>query len=97
MELKRIGILSLAKIFGLFGVIYGLFSAILLVIVYAQTGNLQGVTEQLSTLMNALGYWSLLIFPILNGVIYFIAGVVLAFIYNLLAGWLGGIRLEFKK
>ena len=29
--------------------------------------------------------------------VYFIAGIILAFIYNLLASWVGGIKLEFSK
>jgi len=97
MELKKIGILSLAKIAGLFGIIYGLISGILLSFVYSKLDILTAAGMQLPTTLTTLGYKSIIVLPILNGIIYFIAGIILAFIYNLLASWIGGINLEFKE
>jgi len=96
MELKKIGILSLGKIAGLFGVIYGLLAGILVSVVYAKLEAFPQMTEQLG-LISQLGYSSIIILPILYGIIYFISGIVTAFIYNLLAGWIGGIELELRK
>jgi hypothetical protein len=41
------------------------------------------------------GWLSIIIFPILYGIIGFIGGIIVAFIYNLVAGWTGGIELTF--
>jgi len=96
MELKKIGVLSLAKIAGLFGVIYGLISGILVTILYAQAVKVPEIASQLGVI-NQLGYSSIIVLPLLYGILYFLAGIVTAFIYNLLAKYVGGIELEFKE
>jgi len=97
MELKKIGVLSAAKIAGLFGVIYGLISAILLSIIYSKADVLASLGMQLPTTVTNLGYKTFIALPIINGVLYFIIGLIVAFIYNLLASWVGGVKLEFKE
>jgi len=97
MELKKIGILSAAKIAGLLGVIYGLISGILVSFIYSKSDLLASLGTQLPTTITTLGYKSIIVLPVLNGIIYFIAGIVLAFIYNILASWVGGVKLEFKE
>jgi ABC-type antimicrobial peptide transport system permease subunit len=97
MELKKVGILSLAKIAGLFGIIYGLISGILLSFVYSKSDLLASLGAELPATITTLGYASIIVLPILNGIIYFIEGIILALIYNLLAGWVGGVKLEFKE
>ena len=94
MELKKIKILSLAKIAGLFGVIYGLLSGIFVSIIYAGKGSIPGLTEELGVVVNQLGYFSLIILPVLNGAIYFLAGMIIAFLYNLIAKNISGIQIE---
>jgi len=96
MELKKVGILSLAKIAGLFGVIYGLISGLLLSFIYSKSDLLASLGTQLPTTITTLGYKSIIVLPILNGIMYFVAGIILAFVYNLLASWIGGVNLEFK-
>ncbi|MFM8912259.1 MAG: hypothetical protein ACKOE6_04970 [Flammeovirgaceae bacterium] len=43
------------------------------------------------------GFLSIIIFPILYGGIGFVAGLIGAAIYNLIAGWVGGIKIELKE
>ena len=94
MELKKIGVLSLAKIAGLFGVILGLvWGAITVILISLGTAE---ITQQLGVL-GSLGYAVILILPIAYGILYFILGSLTALVYNLLAGWVGGINIEFKK
>jgi len=40
--------------------------------------------------------WNLIRFPILYGIIGFVTGVILAWVYNLVAKGAGGIHLEIK-
>ncbi len=96
MELKKIRILSLAKITCILGVIYGLVSGILVSFIYSKSELLASLGIQLPAAVTTLGYKSIIVLPILYGIIYFIAGIILAFVYNLLASWVGGINLEFK-
>ena len=73
-----------------------MISGILISILLSKAELIPGLTEQLG-LVSTLGYKSIIVFPILNGILYFIVGIILAFIYNLLASWIGGINLEFKE
>jgi len=95
MELKKIGILSIGKIASLFGIIYGLLAGIIFSIIYSRAGDIPGITEQLG-LIAQLGYSSIIVLPILYGIVYFIVGIITAFIYNFLASKVGGINLEFE-
>tara|TARA_Y100000310_G_C20658260_1_gene803204 strand:- start:1269 stop:1580 length:312 start_codon:yes stop_codon:yes gene_type:complete len=96
MELKKIGILSLGKIAGLFGVIYGLISGILFLIILSRANQIPGLTEQLGFIAQ-LGNSSIIVLPILNGIIYFLVGIIAAFLYNLIAKKIGGIELELDE
>ncbi len=97
MELKKISILGLAKILALFGIAYGLVSGILLSFAYSKSEVLTAAGQQLPAMITGLGYWTILVMPILNGIVYFIAGIILAFLYNIFAGWIGGIKIEFAE
>ncbi len=97
MELKRIGPLSLAKIYGLIGVAVGLITGI----IYAGFGPqikaqalAQGV--QVSALVD-LGVAAIIAAPIGYGIGFFIVGGIAAWLYNLLAKWIGGVELELSK
>ena len=36
------------------------------------------------------------IIPVIYGVLGFVAGIVMAFVYNLAAGWIGGFRISLR-
>ncbi len=93
-RLKKIGVLSLAKIAGLFGIIYGLVAGILMAVVISQAG-MEGISQQFGTITN-FGSAVIVILPILYGALYFIAGIVTAFIYNVLASRIGGVKLQLE-
>jgi hypothetical protein len=97
MELKKIGILSAGKIAGLFGIIYGLIMGIFYSFVYSKSSTLAALGQQIPAVITTLGYASIIVMPIILGVAYFVAGIVGALIYNLLARWVGGVKLEFKE
>ena len=42
------------------------------------------------------GWLSIIIFPIMYAVIGFIAGIIGGFLYNLVAGWTGGIEMTLS-
>jgi hypothetical protein len=94
MFLKKIGILSLAKITGLFGVILGLINGISTPYLSSKALAL-GLTP--SSPLTALGYNTIWIMPLITGAIYFVSGIVLASAYNILAKWIGGIKIELAK
>ena len=83
-ELKRIEPMSLAKLSGLFGLIVGLMLSIFLALGLS-------LGEELS----AFSGWIVILIPLGYGVLYFIFGLVSAWIYNFLAKNIGGVKLHF--
>lgn len=99
-EIKKVDPFSLAKVLGilyaLLGVIIGLmfaaFGAIL------SNSPLAETDETAKTILSTfLGVGSIIFFPILYGIIGLVAGVITAALYNLVAGWVGGVTIEVSE
>lgn len=103
-ELKSIGIVSAAKIAGFMYAVIGLLAWL----IFACFGLLQLVG--LSALFQDLGFLgvgagglvvglivTLCFFPIMYGVLGAIFGAIMAAVYNLVAGRLGGLELQFGE
>jgi zinc-ribbon domain len=95
MVVRRIGLMSAAKIQGalmaLCGLIFGL--------IFAAIGSVASMASQQSSspfaLMGAaFGVGAVIILPICYGIIGFISGLIWAAVYNLIAGLVGGIEIE---
>ena len=92
-EIKRINVLSAAKITALFGIFIGLVFGILFALVSrlavgAAMPELAGLN---------FGWSSLIVLPVFYGIAYFISGLIGAAVYNLFAGWIGGIKIDLGK
>ncbi len=46
--------------------------------------------------MPHFGWFAIVIFPLLYGAFGFIAGIIVAFFYNIVAGWTGGIEITLS-
>ncbi len=90
--LKSVDILSVAKIGALSGpvmefirgIFYGLMAA-------AMSGRFAPGFGAFG------GFLLFIIMPVFGVIIGFIMGAVYAFFYNVFAGWVGGINLEFQE
>lgn len=91
-ELKRVGVLSVAKISAVLMAMFGLIGAIFILIFGAAIAP---VVESWGLAKFAIT--AVIIVPIMYGVMGFIMGAVGAFFYNLFAGWIGGIKMDFAK
>jgi ABC-type phosphate transport system permease subunit len=99
-RIKRIDPLQLGKILA---VIYGLLSLIFVVPFFlmflaasAFSGAGRNGFEAPTIMISGFGLMMIIIMPIMYAVMGFIAGVVGAFIYNVVAKWIGGIEVEFE-
>lgn len=90
-KLNKIGVLSVAKINAVIGAILGLIWGILAAIIGTTFAVLGGLGA-----LAGLGLWSIIVFPIVYALIGFVGGAIGAFLYNLVAGWVGGIEVELK-
>lgn len=95
MIVKRIGPLSLAKISGmlyaLMGLIVGAFISLFSVVGGAfAPGKDAGVVGML------FGAAAIVILPIFYGLLGFVMSLIGAALYNLVAGWVGGVELDVQ-
>jgi hypothetical protein len=92
-KLKKIGLLSSAKLLAGIMLVLGLIAGI----VYSFGGFFYDLFTTGLNLGTALAFFALIGMPITFAVPGFIAGAILAFIYNLIAGRVGGIELDFEQ
>lgn len=92
-RLTRIAPLQLAVVlailYAFLGILFALLTAPMMAMMAAFGGRM--VPPGFS-----FGFAALIMFPITYGVIGFIGGLIWAGLYNVVAGWLGGIELTFS-
>lgn len=93
LVLKKIDVLSVAKLEGLLLAIIGLIIGIIVAIISVTIGAM----TSLGSMGAGYGILAIIIMPIYLGVMGFVVGAVGAFLYNIVAGWIGGIKLEFES
>jgi hypothetical protein len=97
MILRSVGVLSCGKVLGILyaviGLIAGLFMALWSMVGVAV--NAQGGNAMMP--MMGFGVALVIIMPILYGIMGFIGGIIFAGLYNLVAGMVGGLELEFER
>lgn len=96
MIIKRIDVSSAGKISGIIFAAIGLIVGILFFLMSLLGGLIgSGSGDGGFMAMGIIGgFAALIIFPILYGVLGFISGIIQAFVYNLAAGFVGGIKIE---
>jgi hypothetical protein len=90
--IKSVEIMSWAKIHALFGIVFGLVYGIMVGVVFTAVGASMGRGG-----MEVFGIASVIIFPIVFGIMSFIVGAIMAFLYNFFASKIGGIRIELSE
>ena len=101
VRLKKLGVWSVAKLQAIFMAILGLIVGIFYVILIKTLGALApGALGPGVGLIVGLGFFGIIIFIIFISILYviigFIVGALVAFLYNLVAKWVGGIEMEFE-
>jgi hypothetical protein len=98
MILKSVGVLSLGKITGLLYAGLGLFIGFFFTM-FALLGATMGALaeEEMGALFSVFfGMGSIVIFPLLYGIMGLVMGVIVAALYNLLARLVGGVEVELE-
>jgi hypothetical protein len=94
--LKKVGVLSVAKVYAVIMAIFGLFMGIVTAVVGKYAVGLEEIT-QTQGLNVGLGAWSILVMPIFYGLMGFVSGAVAAWLYNVVAKKVGGVEVELSK
>ncbi len=91
--IKKIGVLSLGKILAVLYAIMGLLLALFLVL----------LPLPMSTMMHSsvaggplFGTGAIIALPIIYGVMGFIAGIIMALVFNVASGVIGGLEVEIE-
>lgn len=93
VKLKKIGVISLAKLQAVLAGCIGLITGI----IYAGMGVRLGALTGSMGLGAGLGFLSIVAFPIAYAIIGFIGGAIGALLYNLIAERIGGVEMEFEQ
>lgn len=97
--IKRIGVLSLAKVYGVvmavFGLILGVMSGLFMMLMgsLASIGNAPEASGA-AAIMGGMGIATVVVLPIAYGALGFVSGALTAWIYNLAAGFSGGLEFD---
>ena len=95
MVIKRIGPMSVGKIAGtLYAVIGLLIGAVFSLI--AMAGSAMADTSGGAGVGALLGVGAIVIFPILYGGLGFVFTMIAAVLYNVVAGWVGGVEVDLQ-
>jgi len=102
MTIRRFGVISVGKIYGLlmfvfgliFGVLYGLFFIIFGAATSLGGGNDSATVAGVSSVV--IGIVMMIGIPLMYGFLGFIMGMIGALIYNGVAGLIGGIKFELE-
>jgi hypothetical protein len=99
LKLKRVAPLQAGK---MSAAMYGLISLLIVpfmfaAMAFAGVAAKSGAGQPPLPMMLGMGVGMIIAIPVIYTVMGFLLGVIGAFIYNLLAGWLGGFELEFTQ
>jgi hypothetical protein len=93
VSLRAVGVMSCAK---MMGAIYGALG--LLFVPFFLLGGFAGMMlgKGAGTLSGAAMLFLAILFPFCYAIMGFLMGALTAWIYNLIAGWVGGIQLDLR-
>ena len=95
MVIKRIGPLSCAKIAGTLYLLLGLAIGGVISLV-ALAGGFAADVPEASGMGALIGVGSIIFFPLMYGCLGFFSALIGAFLYNVLAGFVGGVQLDVQ-
>jgi hypothetical protein len=96
MTIKRFGVWSVAKMYGILSFIFGLIIGVIFgaaMASLAPEGEARAMGGASSIIM---GVVFMIAMPVFYGLIGLIAGAIGAVVYNLLAGIIGGVKFELE-
>ena len=91
MLLKKVGVMSVAKVSAVIMAIIGFIEGILFAAFGTMMGSLAGAT---AIALSGFGLFAIVIFPIMGDISGFIGGAIGAALYNFVADKMGGIEME---
>jgi hypothetical protein len=95
-EIYKISVGSCAQVFAIGMAIVGFFSGIIAAFFSLTPDRDAFCLKEFCPIYSGLGFWAIIIFPVVYAVMGSIGGWLGANIYNIIARWAGGIVVDFK-
>ena len=95
MIIKRVGPVSCAKVSGFLYALIGLIVGAILSLV-AMAGGFASETAGAAGLGAIIGVGAVIVLPIMYGLMGFVATLIAAWLYNLAAGFVGGVEVDIQ-
>jgi hypothetical protein len=95
--LKKIGILSVARVYSLIGAVFGLVFGIIQAAGYGYLSSINSPEIAGLGVSGSEVYWGILTVPVFWGVFSFVLGALTAWLYNVFARWVGGVEIHFDE
>jgi hypothetical protein len=92
-ELTRIAPLRAGIVLG---VLYGILGLVVMTPLFLLTGLFAHKTDDPNPFSGAMGMGIAFAVPFFYAILGFIGGIIMAAVYNLIAGWTGGIQVEVR-
>lgn len=99
MVVKKIGVASAGKMLGALYAVIGLIIGVIFALLSLLGAGMEaalGESGDAGFFGAIFGLGAIVIFPVIYGVMGFIGGLIMAVVYNLVASFAGGIRLEVE-
>ncbi len=96
MRLRRVGVVSVAMFGGAAGLLAGLLVRGI-IFLFSMLGVGVGPNGQNVAPLIGFGIGTIVLGPILYGILGFVGGMINAFVYNIVARMSGGIQVEFSR
>ena len=96
-EIVKIRVSSCARVLAFAMAIIGFFSGIYAAFFSITPERYAFCLKEFCPFYSGLGFWAIIIFPIIYAIIGLICGWLGAIIYNLIAYWVGGIEIDIKQ
>lgn len=93
-KIKRIGVLSVGKMFLIVYALFGLIAGAIFTLVAITGLSMSGESGAGAGILFGIG--AIIILPIIYGVVGFISGIIFGAIYNIAARYVGGIEMEVE-
>lgn len=95
-QVRRVGVLSCGKVmaalYAVMGLVVGAFMALFSMAGMPNVANAPNAAGPAAML--GVGVASIVLLPIVYGIMGFVGGIIMGFVYNLIAGAVGGIEFE---
>jgi hypothetical protein len=92
-RIHRVGVMQMAKTSGALYVLLGLIVGVPILYFMSASAKTQ---PGIPGLGSSVGLWTIVLIPVIYGIFGFISGLLLAALYNLVAGLTGGIAIELE-